>query len=255
MRDIQKHHLVFIVLTVVFSVISITIISNQKTFEVITFVDKVIESISKFLVLATIVTLALVRFRNTDRRGYAVFIAAGLIVSMVADVLIVFSFISGLALFLSAHVLYTIGISRFVRFRWYVPLITAGLLAYGVAMFLYLFTGIDGALVVPVIFYIIIILTMLWMSLASTANAALPRRFVIRVIIAATLFVISDTILALHRFEREFLSVTMEPVAVLITYYAAQLMFALTLVRHNEDDAATAAEAPTRSGAPESEQG
>ncbi|MCO6451255.1 MAG: lysoplasmalogenase [Caldilineales bacterium] len=157
-------------------------------------------------------------------------IFAGLLLSALADVLLealAATFLLGLIVFLLAHIAYIVAFTTDSRGLF----IGRALLAYGYGIVIYtiLFTrGNLGDLTIPVLFYVIVICTMLWRAgsrvgvpdiLVFSARAAL---------VGALLFTLSDTLLAYNRF--------VEPIAlarygVITTYWLGQLGIALSAWR------------------------
>jgi uncharacterized membrane protein YhhN len=149
-------------------------------------------------------------------------IGAGLVVSAVADVLIQRpgGFLSGLAAFLVAHLVYTFGFWR-VRPE---PL-------FGRAIPVLLFSGSIGALVVPrlveaggplapaVVLYIVAISAMLWRAAALPGAPGLAAEAGPLAIWGAALFAASDALIAIHRFVTP-LSWANSPIMLL--YWAGQ---------------------------------
>jgi uncharacterized membrane protein YhhN len=156
-------------------------------------------------------------------------VGAGLVASLVGDVLLMLEserFVAGLVSFLVAHVLYAAAFAGRVvaaegfatRAEYWVPL--ALLAVYAVATYRYLAPGL-GALAAPVAAYVAVITAMGWQAAAGYAlarDAAALSAFA-----GATLFMASDTLLAVDRFRRRL------PAAqayALGTYFAAQWLIA-----------------------------
>lgn len=157
---------------------------------------------------------------------YQAMIVVGLIFSLGGDVFLMLPsdrFIWGLISFLIAHLFY---IAAFVYPTGIVvsPLFLALYLAYAGVMVWQLWPHIGGGLRIPVLIYMTVILIMGWQSLErwsllQTSSALLAA-------IGATLFVISDSTLALDRFRARFSSARY---LVLSTYFAAQWFLALSV--------------------------
>lgn len=176
--------------------------------------------------LATALILALALLRGGGE--YGLLIALGLLCSLAGDVFLMLPgdrFVPGLVSFLLAHLAYLAAFARAGGGPWggTAFLSLAPLLAYGAVVFLRLRSHL-GALTVPVLGYILVILLMAWRAVeyARQVPGPGPRAAAL----GALLFVASDTALALNRFARPFRAAQ---AVVLGTYYAAQLLIALSV--------------------------
>ena len=156
---------------------------------------------------------------------YQTMIVAGLIFSLGGDVFLMLPsdrFIWGLGSFLIAHLFYIIAFMYPCGII-LSPIVLALYLTYGAVMVRQLWPHIGG-LRIPVLIYMIAILVMGWQALERWSllqtNAALLGA------IGATLFVISDSALALDRFRARFASARL---IVLGTYFSAQWLLALSI--------------------------
>ncbi len=133
-------------------------------------------------------------------------------------------FIGGLVSFLVAHLFYTklfITLSplnkNIIKKN---PIWIMGIILFLIAFLSYLVPKIDTSLKIPVIAYALIICTML----ISTFN--LKEKIGIRphniIVAGAILFVLSDSILALNKFDPAFQGMTFMHALVMITYISAQ---------------------------------
>jgi uncharacterized membrane protein YhhN len=139
----------------------------------------------------------------------------------VADVVIEWSFLGGLGLFLAAHLLYIgafIGDARRAR-----PLLAVPFAAYAAAMHRFLAPGL-GALALPVAAYALVIAAMMWRA-AARVRAGERAGWI--ALLGALCFGLSDTLLALHRFHAPIAF----PSAIILTYWAGQLGIAASAVR------------------------
>jgi len=139
----------------------------------------------------------IIRYRNL--------VIIGLIFSLAGDVMLMLPFdlfVFGLVSFLIAHLVY---IGAFMGKRpWRMAWLPALLyLAFGVGIFLILLPGL-GEMTFPVIFYIVVILTMAYTAWDQWDQAR--DRWVLFAFIGALLFVLSDTILAINKFRFPFLA-------------------------------------------------
>lgn len=144
-------------------------------------------------------------------------VVAGLVVSLVGDVLIESSFLSGLAAFLAAHVLYVAAfLVRTTEPR--LPLLVP-FLAWAAVVLWRLWPRL-GPLRAPVVAYAAVIAGMMW---RASATVALPGG--VAALAGALLFAASDTLLAFDRFHRPIPGGRWP---ILLTYWAGQLLIALS---------------------------
>lgn len=157
---------------------------------------------------------------------YRGLILAGLLFSMVGDVCLASGeqrFVPGLAAFLIAHFFYA---GAFLTQQtpggpWWLAAVA---LAYGATMLALLWPSVPGALRVPVAVYMAAILFMAWLAAAwwlgvGSRSAGLAA-------LGALFFLVSDSTLAWDRFRRPF---RLAPPAVMVTYYVAQALIALSV--------------------------
>ncbi|MBN1316983.1 MAG: lysoplasmalogenase [Anaerolineales bacterium] len=152
---------------------------------------------------------------------YKSMIVAGLVFSLVGDVLLMLPsnhFLAGLAAFLTAHLFYIAAFSSDISGLIVWPIIP--LAAGGIFVYMIVAPALTN-LKIPVLIYILVILIMAWLAWerwnqTRTSEALLAAS-------GAILFMISDAILAINRFHGPF-----KPAhgLNLVTYYAAQWMIA-----------------------------
>lgn len=159
-------------------------------------------------------------------KAYYILMTIGLFVCAIGDYTISKWFVIGLAFFLLGHLFY---ISAFLSTKQKkAPLfVLAILLIYGLTMFFIIPFNLlqdgDHVMGIAVTAYILVILTMGWTSWRTNNRFA---------ILGAILFIISDSILALNKFTLEVPSSGM---LIMGTYYAAQLLFALSISQYSEN--------------------
>jgi alkenylglycerophosphocholine/alkenylglycerophosphoethanolamine hydrolase len=150
---------------------------------------------------------------------------AALVLSLVGDVLLMLpkeQFVGGLAAFLLAHVCY---IGGFVGDGLRAPAVVLALVGTAVIVapvarrVLRGVAATEPALRPPVVAYLVVIGTMLAVAVASGNPLAM---------IAAALFVTSDSMIAWSKFVAPFAAA---PVAIMVTYHLAQAGFVLSLLR------------------------
>ena len=173
--------------------------------------------IFKPLTMIFIIIIALLG-KNPPSRKYKLAIAAGLIFSMIGDILLMLPvdlFIAGLVSFLIAQLIYTYAFrsGRSFRFR-FIPILP--FVVYGILIFVILFPWLNG-MAIPVAAYLLVIMVMAWQAWDQWDDKR--TRWGLLAFIGALLFVISDTILAVNKFVAPFWAARL---LTLTTYYAAQ---------------------------------
>ena len=174
--------------------------------------------------LTTLLILALVWTEPSSLTPfYRLLVAAGLVFSLVGDVLLMLPrerFAGGLVAFLVAHLLYIRAFTLDeLGITWWIVLP----LAACAAVLLYiLLPHVPRKLKAPVIVYALVLLAMAWAAAercaAGWGGGALAAA-------GAALFVASDAVLAIDRFARKLRGAD---AVVLGTYYAAQTLIALS---------------------------
>lgn len=175
------------------------------------------------LLMLALVLLA----QDVNPATYRLFVALALAASVAGDVLLALppqAFLPGLVSFLVAHIFYilaflSIPLVRGFEGTWWLLL---PFLAYGAAMLALLWRHVQGILRAAVVVYMAAILTMAWLAGALWLGGAPRSAFV-----AALFFVASDSVLALTRFRARFDG---DAAVVMVTYYTAQMLFALSVL-------------------------
>ena len=173
--------------------------------------------IFKPLTMVFIILIAILAKKPPSRR-YKFAIIAGLIFSLVRDILLMLPldlFIAGLISFLIAQLIYTYAFRSGRSFRFNLIAILPFAI-YGVLIFVILLPGLNG-MAVPVAAYVLVIMMMAWQAWDQWDDKR--ARWALLAFIGAVLFVVSDSILALNRFGEPFLAAR---ALTLITYYSAQ---------------------------------
>ncbi len=161
---------------------------------------------------------------------YRLLVAAALLLSIAGDLCLGWprdAFLPGLLLFLAAHIAYilaflSIPLPAAERFRLWPALLLA---LYGAGMLAVLRPHLPKPLRVPVVVYVGVILAMAW--LAATLFLSSPAAWSLLALAAALCFVASDSALAVGMFRGMFAGFD---ALVMVTYYAAQMLFALSVV-------------------------
>ncbi|RLD40230.1 MAG: hypothetical protein DRI86_15635 [Bacteroidetes bacterium] len=146
---------------------------------------------------------------------YRKFIMIGLMFSVVGDILLETSpklFAFGLVAFLIGHINYIIAFkARSNKLNIVTAII---LLAFGSILYYILYPGL-GKLAIPVLFYVLVILTMVWRSFSQRKFDA----FAIFAFIGSLFFVFSDSLIALNKF---YMPIQYSRGVIMITYWTAQ---------------------------------
>lgn len=157
---------------------------------------------------------------------FALAMFVGLLFSLMGDVFLMLPkdrFIEGLASFLVAHIAYIVAFYQLLDWQvtWWWALFLIGF----AAVFYRLLQPNLGALKLPVIVYISVIITMVWMAGelfwqgSSYLSAAL--------FIGAVVFASSDSVLAWNKFKKPFRGAQW---AILLTYFGAQWLLSQAIL-------------------------
>jgi uncharacterized membrane protein YhhN len=175
------------------------------------------ETVLKPLVLVLLIVAALVL--DPSDSGQRAWFVAALALSLTGDVFLlprVDRFVPGLASFLLAHVAYIVGLSFDDGPLWpavvVVAMVPVAIRVIGAVR------RSEPDLLVPVVVYITVIAAMVGMALRSGNVIAA---------VGALVFATSDSILALDRFDQHR---RWMPLAVMVTYHAAQALLVISLV-------------------------
>lgn len=179
-----------------------------------------------FKPLATLLILALALSQSASVPAYRWALIVGLVFSTAGDVFLMLPrdrFIAGLVSFLIAHLFHIFAFSIEVPFGT-APLLWLPFFAAGGVVVALVWRGLAPALRGAVIAYVVVIAVMAgqaagrWHTLGG--DAALMAA------LGAALFVVSDSLLAIHRFRAQFGA---ERALTLGTYWMAQLLIALSI--------------------------
>ena len=163
---------------------------------------RVLVYVFKPLTMIFIISLALIRMKG-NRSFYGYFVLLGLLFSLLGDVFLMLPsnlFLEGLISFLIAHIFYILAFSKGVglrmkNFSW-LPFLLFGVLIYG-----FMLPSLKE-MTVPVLVYMIIILTMGWRAYERWDQT--KTREAKSALIGAVLFIISDSALGINRFRLPF---------------------------------------------------
>ncbi|KMK78326.1 hypothetical protein AB990_01320 [Alkalihalobacillus pseudalcaliphilus] len=153
-------------------------------------------------------------------------IVLGLIVCMIADGVIVYSFLGGLIVFLTGHIFYLYAFLKISVNKRKSGIVSFPFLIYMTIMgYLLISAMVDSgetALVIPVILYILVIGFMGITAVWTNDKYAM---------IGAILFIISDSFLAWNMFVE---SISYSHVWIMTTYYGAQFFIATSIGYFNK---------------------
>lgn len=178
-----------------------------------------------------IASLALVTalLETTVGSSYRGLVVVALLWSMLGDIWLIFPrhFVPGLVSFFVAHLFY---IAAFAPAGgWDAPAwLRLGPFALaGGLMFAYLRPRL-GRLRWAVAAYLIVLVVMGWRAAARVGAPEVPHPSGLLALVGACFFMASDSVLAVDRFARSFAGAA---AAVMVTYYTAQTLLALSVVR------------------------
>jgi uncharacterized membrane protein YhhN len=177
--------------------------------------------IFKPLTMVFIILIAVLA-KDPPSGRYKIAIIAGLIFSMIGDVLLSLPmdvFVIGVFSFLIAQLIYTYAfrVGRSFRLRFLALLPFA---VYGILIFVILLPGLN-AMTLPVAAYVIVIMVMAWQAWDQWDDKR--TQWALLAFIGAVLFVVSDSLLAINKFGKPFLAAR---ALTLTTYFSAQWLIA-----------------------------
>lgn len=177
----------------------------------------------KPLTMILIISLAWDR-ANAVATAYAYLVLAGLVFGLAGDILLMLPknrLRQGMAAFMIGHILYI------VAFVWGTGTLAfpalGALAAWGIGVFLILRPGL-GRLVVPVVAYMAAAVLMAW--LAACRHLTLHESKSLFALVGGLLFLFSDSVNGFKRFRQPFQAAE---ILVLVPYFAAQTLFALSI--------------------------
>lgn len=172
----------------------------------------------KLIPMALIIFIAITT-KSTNSKKYQRIIIIALIFCAIGDYTIQW-FLIGLISFLIGHLFYIYAFSSILRLKKLTKLQYA-LIIYAVLMIAFLggtlFYKGEIVLAIMVILYIVVIVTMGLTAVRTQLKFA---------IFGALLFILSDSILAINKF---IISVPFSHVLIMLTYYSAQILLALSI--------------------------
>ena len=171
-----------------------------------------------------IILLYALRYRKKELKNYNLRICLGLFFCLVGDTLLLFDtyFIFGLVSFLIGHLCFLVAFYGQQGFKW--PKSIGLLLILTAMTILYLCFPNLGVLKIPVFAYVGVIVLMSWQGIALQQNNL--RSNFRRVGWAVSLFMFSDSLLALNKF---YLSIPFSGLLILSTYWTSVFLFAQSI--------------------------
>ncbi|MBO3100205.1 lysoplasmalogenase [Gelidibacter pelagius] len=154
-----------------------------------------------------------------------------LVFSLMGDIFLMFVdlspnfFMLGLVSFLLAHVFYIVIFWKQRNTKTNPVGLIAILIMYAIGLF-YLLKNSLGDLLIPVIFYIVVILAMVIAAFLRRGKVSKISFFL--VFLGAILFVISDSILALNKF---YMPLRFSSISIMLTYALAQYFIVMGLLK------------------------
>lgn len=183
---------------------------------------------SAFDVLKPLTTIVIIAFAllNFSGSNYDYFITIGLVFCLLGDIALLREkyFVHGLASFLIAHVLFTLGIIELEGFQNNIPLAII-LLLVGVFYYRFLSKNLKE-LAIPVLVYFCVIILMMYQAIALPLNASNPPPLFPLLALASVLFAFSDSIIAYTKFVKPL---KYGEVIILSTYWTSVSLFSLSL--------------------------
>jgi uncharacterized membrane protein YhhN len=158
--------------------------------------------------------------------SYRTLVGVGLVASMGGDLFLLSPrrFVPGLLCFLLAHLLYIAAFAPGAHVGGAAWAILLPFLAFAALVLRYLWPHL-GRFRAPVLVYVGVISTMGWLATLRALRGDVAPPSGPLALLGAAFFMASDTILAVDRFARPFRGAQ---IAVMGTYYAAQVLIALS---------------------------
>ncbi|AMO84087.1 YhhN-like protein [Solibacillus isronensis B3W22] len=186
-------------------------------------IDSSLKMVFKLLPMIFLIVLAFLTKVHV-KSPYYWLISIGLIFCAVGDYTLQW-FIIGLSFFLVGHIFYIFAFRSTNQQN--TPLYVKVFLAlYGAVMMFWIAGSLlqkgDAVLAIAVTAYILVILTMGWTSFRTGSKFA---------VIGATLFIMSDSVLAINRF---MFDVAYSHILIMFTYYGAQFFLMLSIIEYDK---------------------
>jgi uncharacterized membrane protein YhhN len=219
---------------------------NEKSFSIIFFIIVLlelisgnIESLSQFhyftkpLILTSLIVFFWSKSKHLPKAVRNITLLA-LIFSLTGDILLMFVdkaanfFIGGLVAFLLAHIMYILTFVK-KRNKTINPLfIIITLLIYATGIFYIIKDGL-GDMKIPVLLYLIVILTMVVM--AALRKGKVSNKSYNLVVVGVLFFMISDSVLSINKFYLSFASAGL---IIMFTYALAQYLIVMGILKQGD---------------------
>lgn len=177
------------------------------------------------VILKALTTFLCVLIASMNSSGIEFLIVIGLFFGMLGDIFLEFKdkFIFGMLSFLIGHIFYSIGFAL----KFGIPSLLVFFAVYSFLIILYfgiLFKN-TGNLKIPILIYVLAIGTMFSFSFSPVFKEVYYLRFLLP--LAGGLFVISDFLIAIRMFVKDF---KYSEIIILGTYFTSQLIIALSTI-------------------------
>ena len=189
-----------------------------------------IHVIAKPLILLSLIFFFINQGKHLSSKTKVITLLA-LLFSLAGDILLMFTdisasfFLSGLVAFLLAHIMYIMVFLDKKNSKKIALIFITVLLIYAIGIFYLLKDGL-GDMLIPVIVYMLVILTMILTSTMRKGNVS--NKSYNLVFIGAIFFVISDSFLAINKFYQP---VPLSKIIIMSTYSLAQYLIVLGLLK------------------------
>ncbi len=193
-----------------------------------------IHVIAKPLILLSLIFFFINQGKHLSSKTKVITLLA-LLFSLAGDVLLMFTdisasfFLSGLVAFLLAHIMYIMVFLDKKNSKKIALIFITVLLIYAIGIFYLLKDGL-GDMLIPVIVYMLVILTMILTSTMRKDNVS--NKSYNLVFIGAIFFVISDSFLAINKFYQP---VPLSKIIIMSTYSLAQYLIVLGLLKQKNN--------------------
>tara|TARA_R110002073_G_scaffold24309_3_gene82252 strand:+ start:3054 stop:3728 length:675 start_codon:yes stop_codon:yes gene_type:complete len=192
-----------------------------------------IHIIAKPLILLSLIFFFINQGKHLSSKTKVMTLLA-LLFSLAGDVLLMFIdisasfFLSGLVAFLLAHIMYIMVFLDKKNSKKTALIFITVLLIYAIGIFYLLKDGL-GDMLIPVIVYMLVILTMVLTSTMRKDNVS--KQSYNLVFLGAIFFVISDSFLAINKFYQP---VPLSKIIIMSTYSLAQYLIVLGLLKQHD---------------------
>ena len=193
-----------------------------------------IHVIAKPLILLSLIFFFINQGKHLSSKTKVMTLLA-LLFSLAGDILLMFTdisasfFLSGLVAFLLAHIMYIMVFLDKKNSKKIALIFITVLLIYAIGIFYLLKDGL-GDMLIPVIVYMLVILTMILTSTMRKGNVS--NKSYNLVFLGAFFFVISDSFLAINKFYQP---VPLSKIIIMSTYSLAQYLIVLGLLKQKNN--------------------